>query len=258
MGRTALCIGVDNYPGIGADLRGCVNDAEDWAVELRLRGFQTLLLLDVDAQKAAMISAIREMVTAAGPDDLLCITFSGHGTWTLDDSDGRVEAIAPHDVRWAGPLTLPELGELFATKKEGARILFVSDAAHGGRILNRLALPASPRAPRIRFLPPEHFMEPALFSRAELARFPRDGRPRSDALLLLSCRDGEYAFEAEYDDRVNGAFTHSALKALRSLPTAATYQEWLRAIEEYLPSASHPQHAELDGTPELKSWRALS
>ena len=31
MGKKALCIGINDYPGTGMDLRGCVNDADDWA-----------------------------------------------------------------------------------------------------------------------------------------------------------------------------------------------------------------------------------
>ena len=40
MAKTALCIGINNYPGTHMDLRGCVNDAEDWSRELEARGYQ--------------------------------------------------------------------------------------------------------------------------------------------------------------------------------------------------------------------------
>ena len=29
--KKAVCIGINNYPGIFNDLKGCVNDANDWA-----------------------------------------------------------------------------------------------------------------------------------------------------------------------------------------------------------------------------------
>ena len=32
--RTALCIGINDYPGTGSDLAGCVNDAQDWGSSL--------------------------------------------------------------------------------------------------------------------------------------------------------------------------------------------------------------------------------
>ena len=40
MSKRALCMGINNYPGTGMDLQGCVNDATDWAAELTARGFQ--------------------------------------------------------------------------------------------------------------------------------------------------------------------------------------------------------------------------
>ena len=37
--KTALCIGINNYPGTQNDLNGCVNDANDWTAELKARGY---------------------------------------------------------------------------------------------------------------------------------------------------------------------------------------------------------------------------
>ena len=33
MSKKALCIGINDYPGTQNDLSGCVNDANDWAIE---------------------------------------------------------------------------------------------------------------------------------------------------------------------------------------------------------------------------------
>ena len=46
MALKSLCIGINDYPGTGSDLNGCVNDALDWAAELRGRGFETITLLN--------------------------------------------------------------------------------------------------------------------------------------------------------------------------------------------------------------------
>ena len=40
MDKRALCIGINDYPGTGSDLAGCVNDANDWAEALAGRGFE--------------------------------------------------------------------------------------------------------------------------------------------------------------------------------------------------------------------------
>ena len=35
MAKRALCVGINDYPIRGMDLKGCVNDAQDWARALR-------------------------------------------------------------------------------------------------------------------------------------------------------------------------------------------------------------------------------
>lgn len=65
MGKHALCIGINDYPGTDSDLAGCVNDANDWAAELRQRGFDVRLMLDGAATLAAMTEAMGSMIRQA-------------------------------------------------------------------------------------------------------------------------------------------------------------------------------------------------
>ena len=65
MSKKALCIGINDYPGTQNDLSGCVNDANDWAAALAARGFAVTKLLDAQATKAAMVSAISGLVGGA-------------------------------------------------------------------------------------------------------------------------------------------------------------------------------------------------
>lgn len=103
MAKKALCIGINNYPGTGMDLQGCVNDATDWAAELTARGFKVASLLDDQATKAAMVKAMGDLIGKASKDDTLVITFSGHGTYQPDtdgdEVDGLDEASAPMTCR---------------------------------------------------------------------------------------------------------------------------------------------------------------
>ena len=39
--RKAVCVGINNYPGIFNDLKGCVNDAKDWSAWLQELGFES-------------------------------------------------------------------------------------------------------------------------------------------------------------------------------------------------------------------------
>eukprot|EP01034_Spumella_vulgaris_P021075 gene21075-27035_t len=104
--KTALCIGINNYPGTHMDLQGCVNDAQDWAAVLTARGYKTTLLLDDKATKAAMVDAMSQLIASGGKDDSLIITYSGHGTYQPDEDgdevDGLDEALCPYDLQTSG------------------------------------------------------------------------------------------------------------------------------------------------------------
>ncbi len=106
--RHALCIGINDYPGTGSDLAGCVNDAHDWGEELTKRSFDVELMLDAQATGDAMRAAMRRRLRTASAGDVVVITYSGHGTWVrdrdADESDGRDEALCPYDISTAGPL----------------------------------------------------------------------------------------------------------------------------------------------------------
>ena len=58
----ALCIGINNYPGTGSDLSGCVNDANDWAKELNSRGYNVEKLLDKNANGANIRKGINATI----------------------------------------------------------------------------------------------------------------------------------------------------------------------------------------------------
>ena len=60
--ETTLHIGINDYPGTGNDLSGCVNDANDWREAMRARGFEGTSLLDEEASKSNMVEAISKIV----------------------------------------------------------------------------------------------------------------------------------------------------------------------------------------------------
>ena len=111
MPRTALCIGINDYPGTSSDLHGCVNDANDWAKELRTRGFTVQKLLNKSATGAAMRQGIKALLETAKSGDCVVITYSGHGSFVPDkdgdEADGTDECLCPYDTRRKGVITDP-------------------------------------------------------------------------------------------------------------------------------------------------------
>jgi hypothetical protein len=280
MSKYALCIGINNYPGTHMDLKGCVNDANDWAGELSARGFTVKLLLDAQATKSAMVAAFTDVIGTAGSNDVVVITYSGHGTYVPDTNgdeiDGLDEALCPYDLQTGGSALLDdEIHDLFKARKAGTRLVLISDSCHSGTVTR--AVPADPdaaNAPRPRFMPMGNWLS--------LDRLPRgvSGKPITQVpvsagaspfatalsrtvgdLLISGCKEGpnNFSYDAVIKDRPNGAFSYYALKALKQLGPNATYAEWHAAINPgYLPSAAYPQSPQILGTQEARQRKLFA
>lgn len=272
--RAALCIGINNYPGTNMDLRGCVNDMNDWAAELDRRGYGVSTLQDAAATREGMRGAMAKLLSDARSGDALVITFSGHGSYTPDEdgdeSDGYDEGLCGYDVTAQGPLIDDEIRELFASRRKGVRVLLISDSCHSGSVTRAapgVAGEVGAQALRARFLPMANWLPPDRPARAApdtpghrvrpppaVSPFQSVLRKAAGDLLLSGCEEGpdNYSYDAWFRDRPNGALTYYALKTLRRLPADATYAQWHAAICEHLPSLHHAQAPQLFGSARAK------
>ncbi|MFN9545598.1 MAG: caspase domain-containing protein [Cyanobacteriota bacterium] len=267
MAKYALCIGINDYPGTQNDLRGCVNDANDWAATLASRGFRVSQLLNSQATKAALVAGFQQLISGANSGDTIAITFSGHGTLAPDNSgdeiDGYDEALCPYDIHQGQVLLDDEIHQLFAQRAAGVRLILISDSCHSGTVTrNAPADPDATDAPRIRFLPLASWLPDAELPRGAggkpLANLPITqvfspwaGVVRSAGdLLLAGCEEGpdHFSYDANFNQRANGAFTYYALRTLKTLPPTASYRDWHAAIRRCLPSTNYPQKPQLMGT----------
>lgn len=251
--KRSLHIGINEYPGTGSDLSGCVNDANDWREALEKRNFLTTSLLNGEAKKSDMIEAISKIVSDTSKDDIAVITYSGHGTWVPDEdgdeADGRDEALCPNDIAQGNVLIDDELYDIFSDRKWGARIIFISDSCHSGTV-SRVShfMPGAEaddwKFPKIKFLPPELYIknDRTLLSRArQVEGKSSHGKIRAASVLLAGCKDTEYSYDAWFNGRANGAFTYAALQALDTLKKDATYRDWYKEIRKFLPHVQYPQ-----------------
>jgi hypothetical protein len=270
MARFALCIGINDYPGTGSDLSGCVNDANDWAAEFAKRGFSVEKLFNRKATGEGIRKAIAKVIAKAKNRDSVLIQYSGHGSFVPDtdgdEPDGTDECICPYDIRTRGPITDDELFDLFSARTQGARLVMISDSCHSGTVARfaPIATPATMpgrKAPRriVRFLPPAVFLSKPEAAKLGLTRALHRSSPpgRYAALLMAGCQDTEYSYDAWFQGRANGAFTFVALRALKSLPAKAAYRDWYRAIRKALPSQQYPQTPNLYGSSSMKRWKVL-
>ncbi len=277
MARSALCIGINNYPGTHMDLQGCVNDANDWAAALAERGFKVAKLLDDQATKAAMVKAMNDLIGKAGKGDSLVITFSGHGTYQPDtdgdEADGLDEALCPYDLQTRGEALIDdEIRQIFGARKAGVRIVLISDSCHSGTV-TRAAAAEKDADTRPRFMPMGNWLPARLLPKDRAGKpattmvAPAGTSPLLGAysnklgdLLLAGCKEGpnNYSYDARIAGRFNGAFTYYALKALKGLKEGATYADWHKAIVKYLPSASYPQSPQIVGSEGARKGKILA
>jgi metacaspase-1 len=269
--KRSLHIGINDYPGTGNDLSGCVNDANDWREAMEARGFKATSVVDGEATKSNMIDAISKIIGDTGNKDIAVITYSGHGTWVPDEDDdevdGRDEALCPHDIAAGNVLTDDELYDIFSGRERGSRIIVISDSCHSGTV-SKVAnlMPGVASAPRqfqkIRFLAPEVYIKAnkSLLRRAkQVEKIRANGKIRAACVLLSGCKDDEYSYDAWFNERPNGAFTYTALQTLKGFPEKATYRDWHRKVREILPHVNYPQTPQLSGSHTQRTkWRVFA
>jgi hypothetical protein len=270
MEKRALCIGINDYPGTGSDLAGCVNDAKDWAASLKKYGFTVDTMVDRKATGDAIRERIAALVTEAKRGDRVVIQYSGHGSFVPDvdgdEPDGTDECLCPHDIRTRGPITDDEMFDLLSARQQGVRVFMISDSCHSGSVTKfaPIVTPATVKgrgAPqrKVRFLPPAVFLSKRQRGRLGLRRAFRSSSPpgRYAALLMSGCQDSEYSYDAYFQGRPNGAFTFVALRALKSLKPNSTYWDWFKAVRKALPSQQYPQSPNLYGSSSMKRWKVF-
>lgn len=269
--KTALCIGINDYPGTDNDLSGCVNDANDWAALLQKNGFTVKKMLNKAATRNGILSAMETIIASARKGDSVIFTYSGHGTYIPDENgdepDGTDECFCPYDIDTKGPITDDELFDLFNSREKGVKLVLISDSCHSGTVA-RFAPISTPGATsgrnpfrrKVRFLPPATFLSRKDIDKLGIRRSMRSSSPpgRYAALLMAGCQDTEYSYDASFEGRPNGAFTFVALSTLKKLKSNATYETWFKAIRKALPTQQYPQSPNLFGSSTMKKWRILS
>lgn len=261
MAKRALCVGINDYPGLDMDLAGCVNDARDWHALLEGRGYRVQCLLDEQATRARVVEHLAALVGGAGDGDSLVFTFSGHGSWLPDDDrdepDARDEMMCTYDVMEDQYLLDDDLYGIFQTKAPGARLYVIADCCHSGSVVRYADVPAVPDAAPIkaRFLPPYVFARGnRLFEHAvdRAVNTPAPTKLQYPALLFSGCQDTEFSYDTSFGGRPNGAFTRTAIDALQD-PAIATPQALYQAVRRRLPSQALPQTPQLYGSRQAKA-----
>jgi metacaspase-1 len=253
--KRALCVGINDYPGRGSDLKGCVNDARAWAALLIDHfGFESsdvTLLLDEQATRRRILGGIDRLVAGAKKGDVLVFTNSSHGTYVADDDGDESrydEAMCPYDMKKQLILD-DELRERFATLPSGVRLTVISDSCFSGSVTRAFA-PPTPDDRRRRFV------NPSDLGRREIAGVRRKAVPRSiekfperkmREVLVSGCRDNQYSYDARFGDIYHGAMTHFAMEIIRAADYRITYDDLWDELVVRLDAEGFDQEPQVEG-----------
>ncbi|HEX8142628.1 MAG TPA: caspase family protein [Pyrinomonadaceae bacterium] len=256
MTKKALCVGVNDYPfGQDNDLRGCVNDANDWARMLKEHYDFTDIqqLLDAKATKANIISGLKNLLKGAKAGDVLVFTNASHGTYQAEtggDEANYDEAICPYDTD-SNLLLDDELRELFTGLPKDVRLTVISDSCHSGSVTRvkvneyRRNRQLNPRVWGGRELTPEQLRA----ARSNKEMYPESGMKE---ILLSGCKSNQTSADAFINNDYHGAMSYFALKAITDAKYKLTYADLHKRLLSLLEEEMYDQVPQLEGNDKNK------
>lgn len=152
----ALVVGIDSYRAV-SKLDGAVADARDLAGTLLRAGvIDVTMMLNENATRAALVDALEGLAGRASKNDLIIVTFAGHGAQEKTavspaEPDGWDEFFVLWGFDTSGPATAERLldDEIFSwigrVAATGAHTIFLADVCFGGG----LSKAVDPRAARL-------------------------------------------------------------------------------------------------------------
>jgi hypothetical protein len=204
--RRAVVVGISNYQYI-SDLNLCDDDARAMARLLRSNGWTVTLLLDNQASKAAIRSAIQTQVVGASE---FIFHFSGHGT-----RYGSTGYVCTWDGRTAGTFySEDELSQDIGRGGPNLRAGIILDSCHSGEFISRgadaeLTINGAPnnRHRAVRFAHPADSRErPGTRNGAAGVNLSRDLQ-RNGWTVLTGSRGSQYSYEVSNLSNLDAGLT---------------------------------------------------
>ena len=227
--KRALLIGINKYKAV-PKLQGSLNDIETMRHVLVTRwGFpegNIAILTDEQATRANILAAFEQLAQRAGPQDMVYIHYSGHGSQVEDLSgdeadDHLDETLISQDGRSGDvrDITDDELDAIFSTMRAKSAFI-VLDSCHSGTATRSLDI-------RTRSIPPDTRLD--LYKTAEAAK------PRTRAIVpVVASRYVLMTGAASHQEALDGFFTYSLSKSLSQAGPGASPREILAGVEREL------------------------
>jgi len=239
-------------------LRAAERDAAVMNAIAEANGFETLSLLGPEATADAVMTSLGDTALDLQPDDILMLTFAGHGAQVPDRDGDENDRLDEAWCLFDRMVLDDELTEVFAEFSPGVRILVICDSCHSGTILQHNLYERLRTAPEVRDLldlpdedyiayraaPPEvanatYLEHLDTYGRIQATQFFR--RPRSrfvtaTMLQLSACQDNQVAAEG----LTLGYFTRSLRNTWASGAFDGDYDQFHKRSSRQLPPNQSP------------------
>jgi metacaspase-1 len=242
-----------HYGGWDGKLKACEYDAKDMAAVAEENGFEAETLLTKQASAKAVKDAIGRAATDLAGEDLLFLTYSGHGGQVPDRNGG--DEPDRQDETWVlfdRQLVDDELFGLWSRFERGVRIFVLSDSCHSGSVTRDLFDAATPQVvakgmvddeqPRTKDMPTE--VQDETYARNsdvydEIQREHEAGDTAevgASVLLISGCQDNQLSL----DGSRNGLFTQTLLRVWDGGGFRGGHRALWKAIQAQMPPTQSP------------------
>jgi len=231
----ALLIGINKYKAVPG-LQGSVNDVQTMREILMTRwNFQPAniqMLLDEQATRANILAALENLVAISGPDDVVYVHYSGHGSQVQDlngdEDDGLDETIVPQDGRTddVPDIVDDELDVIFSKLRAKSAVI-VLDSCHSGTATRAFDI-------RARSVPQD--MRIDLYRTGPTAVTTRSIVPvmQSKYVVMSGAASNQEALDGPVEGRYHGFFTYALSRSLTSAPANASPRQIFDGVESEL------------------------
>ena len=244
--KLAILIGLNHYPNAINNLRGCVNDVDNWDKYLNRCGYDCIKIKNEFATKKYVVQNLEEMVEEAEKGDSLVFQYSGHGTQipcynndSSDEADGKCEAICLYDQY----LIDNEIEEILSHLEPRANLTIISDSCFSGNLTRNFQHEldySRPKNCQPHKLPVIHSVKK---QKKMFKGF--DDQEQMNHILLSGCRENETSADGCFNGIYEGAFSHYALEVLNNNKDL-TVEEFYERLRVYLPNSQYYQHPQLE------------
>lgn len=128
--KYALVIGISDYDGTDSDLQYCDEDAVEWKNYLESQGYQVTMLLDAQATKANILSALQDLADVEDEaGDGIAICYSGHGYYSRTVGESCL-------ISWELSGIYTSEIEVITDTFDSEHVFFFDDACNQGTMVN--------------------------------------------------------------------------------------------------------------------------